>query len=76
MPDQMRVLAVSNDLAFLNRNVQFFRAFGYEPAACHGANRCLEAVRLNRPDVIVVDVRPSSGLDTAQLQALIVSQSV
>ena len=57
-----RILLVDDDRDILGSTAELLRAFGYYVATCTDAERVLETMRNQRPDVVLHDVR-MPGLD-------------
>ncbi len=57
-----RILLVDDDRDILGSTAELLRAFGYYVATCTDAERVLETIRKQRPDVVLHDVR-MPGLD-------------
>lgn len=64
------VLVVSNDGNMLSNTSRFLSVFGYRVSTLNCAGRCLEAVRLCRPDIVLADGRAGSGMDCNRLRGL------
>jgi len=56
MSTKKRVLLVDDDGDFVEANKAVLENNGYEVAVAYDGKECLEKVRLDRPDVIVLDV--------------------
>ncbi len=57
-----RILLVDDDRDILGSTAELLRAFGYNVATCTEADRVIETMRSQRPDVVLHDVR-MPGLD-------------
>ncbi len=65
-----RILLVDDDRDILGSTAELLRAFGYYVATCTDAERVLETMRNQRPDVVLHDVR-MPGLDlSTQLRSI------
>jgi CheY-like chemotaxis protein len=65
-----RILLVDDDRDVLGSTAELLRAFGYYVATCVDAERVIETMRSQRPDVVLHDVR-MPGLDLRdQLRAI------
>ena len=65
-----RILLVDDDRDILKSTAQLLQAFGYKVAVCVDADRVVEMMRSQRPDVVLHDVR-MPGLDLrAQVRAI------
>jgi len=71
-----RILLVDDDRDILESTAELLKAFGYDVTPCSDADRVLEMMRSERPDLVLHDVR-MPGLDLrAQLQAVHVDSDV
>ncbi len=57
-----RILLVDDDRDILGSTAELLRAFGYHVATCPDADRVIEMMRSERPDIVLHDVR-MPGLD-------------
>ena len=65
-----RILLVDDDRDIVRSTAQLLQAFGYEVAVCVDADRVIETMHSQRPDVVLHDVR-MPGLDLrAQVRAI------
>ena len=65
-----RILLVDDDRDIVKSTAQLLQAFGYEVTVCIDADRVLEMMHRQRPDVVLHDVR-MPGLDLrAQVRAI------
>ena len=65
-----RILLVDDDRDIVKSTAQLLQAFGYEVTVCVDADRVIETMHSQRPDVILHDVR-MPGLDLrAQIRAI------
>jgi two-component system, OmpR family, response regulator MtrA len=65
-----RILLVDDDQDILESTAELLQAFGYDVTVCPDADRVLEMMRSERPDLVLHDVR-MPGLDLrAQLRAV------
>lgn len=65
-----RILLVDDDRDIVKSTAQLLQAFGYEVTACVDADRVIETMHSQRPDVVLHDVR-MPGLDLrAQVRAI------
>jgi two-component system, OmpR family, response regulator MtrA len=65
-----RILLVDDDREIVKSTAQLLQAFGYEMTVCADADRVVEMMRKQRPDVVLHDVR-MPGLDLrAQVRAI------
>lgn len=64
------ILLVDDDRDIVKSTAQLLQAFGYEVAVCVDADRVIETMHSQRPDVVLHDVR-MPGLDLrAQVRAI------
>ncbi|HEY8206806.1 MAG TPA: response regulator [Myxococcaceae bacterium] len=52
-----RILAVDDDQVMTTYLRMALNPYGYEVVGCHSANRVMEAIHLEQPDLILLDVR-------------------
>jgi CheY-like chemotaxis protein len=65
-----RILLVDDDRDIVKSTAQLLQAFGYEVAVCVDADRVIEMMHEQRPDLVLHDVR-MPGLDLrAQVRAI------
>jgi two-component system, OmpR family, alkaline phosphatase synthesis response regulator PhoP len=65
-----RILLVDDDRDIVKSTAQLLQAFGYEVTVCVDADRVIETMHSQRPDVVLHDVR-MPGLDLrAQIRAI------
>ena len=65
-----RILLVDDDRDIVKSTAQLLQAFGYEVTVCVEADRVIESMHSQRPDVVLHDVR-MPGLDLrAQVRAI------
>jgi CheY-like chemotaxis protein len=65
-----RILLVDDDRDIVKSTAQLLQAFGYKVTVCVDADRVIEMMRSQRPDVVLHDVR-MPGLDLrAQVRAI------
>jgi CheY-like chemotaxis protein len=65
-----RILLVDDDRDIVKSTAQLLQAFGYKVTVCVDADRVVEMMRSQRPDVVLHDVR-MPGLDLrAQVRAI------
>jgi two-component system alkaline phosphatase synthesis response regulator PhoP len=65
-----RILLVDDDREIVKSTAQLLQAFGYEVTVCVDADRVVEMMHSQRPDVVLHDVR-MPGLDLrAQVRAI------
>jgi two-component system alkaline phosphatase synthesis response regulator PhoP len=63
MSAKKRVLLVDDDLDFVAANKAVLENNGYEVAVAYDGKECLEKVRSDRPDVIILDVMMATRSD-------------
>jgi len=65
-----RILLVDDDRDILKSTAQLLQAFGYKVTVCANADRVVQMMRSQRPDIVLHDVR-MPGLDLrAQVRAI------
>ncbi len=65
-----RILLVDDDRDIVKSTAQLLQAFGYEVTVCVDADRVIETMHSQRPDIVLHDVR-MPGLDLrAQIRAI------
>lgn len=65
-----RLLVISNDAMLLGNATRFLTAFGYTVDSLGSPALAEQVVRLARPELLIVDVRPGSGVDARRLGEL------